>query len=340
MTMPGRFANQKFLRRAVKEKCRYALMEMTSEGAVQNRHKYIEIDAMIFTNLSKEHIEAHGSFENYREAKLKLFKAFSDSEKENKVSIINADDKNAKYFAVFKADQMWFYGLDKSTDISDKVLKTLSVTDYKFTKYGMEFTLGGLDMKSKLFGKFNLYNILSAVSFARSQGIDWEIIKRAIEKFPGVRGRVEFVEEGQNFKIVVDYAHTPDSLEKLYKTFESQNKICVLGSAGGGRDKWKRSEMGRIASENCSELILTDEDPYDENPQDIARDIAKGIKSPFKYRIVLNRREAIKEALSKAKEGEIVLITGKGTDPYIMGPDGEKVRWDDAEVVRQELKKL
>jgi len=326
MTLPGRFFIQRFLRKAVKNGCQYALLEMSSQGVLQSRHRFIGFDTMIFTNLAPEHVEAHGSFKKYREAKLELFKALRRSRKKRKITIINNDDKNSEFFLRLKADENYVYSLKDC--------------DYKLTKYGIDFIIKNQNFSSKLLGEFNLYNILAAMAFVRSQTVGWDTIKSALAKFRGIPGRVEFIELGQDFKVVVDYAHTPDSLEKLYQVFQMSRKICVLGSAGGGRDRWKRKEMGKIAAAYCDEIILTNEDPYDENPKDIVDDIGDGVGSPMKYKIIINRKEAIQEALSLTKTGDTVLVTGKGTDPYMMGPKGTKIEWDDREVVREELKKL
>lgn len=326
MTMPGRFFMQKFLRKAVKEKCQYAILEMTSEGAVQHRHKFIKLNALIFTNLAPEHIEAHGSFENYREAKLKYFKALEKSKEKRRIIIINEDDQNAGRFLNFDIPEKIKYGL--------KNLKS-----YTLLKDGVEFEIDNIKIKSKLCGEFNLYNILAAISFCKSQNIGVETIKIAVEKFKGIEGRMEEINEGQDFKIIVDYAHTPDSLEKVYEVFQNSKKICVLGSAGGGRDKWKRPEMGKIASKHCDQIILTNEDPYDEDPRAIVEEVKGGISSG-RCEIIMDRGEAIKKALSYAKTGDAVIITGKGAEPWLMGPKGTKIKWDDREVVREELRKI
>jgi UDP-N-acetylmuramoyl-L-alanyl-D-glutamate--2,6-diaminopimelate ligase len=326
MTMPGRFFMQKFLRKAVKEKCQYAILEMTSEGAVQHRHKFIKLNALIFTNLAPEHIESHGSFENYREAKLKYFKALEKSKEKRRIIIINEDDQSASRFLNFDIPEKIKYGL--------KNLKS-----YTLLKDGVEFEIDNIKIKSKLCGEFNLYNILAAISFCKSQNIGVETIKIAVEKFKGIEGRMEEINEGQDFKIIVDYAHTPDSLEKVYEVFQNSKKICVLGSAGGGRDKWKRPEMGKIASKHCDQIILTNEDPYDEDPRAIVEEVKGGISSG-RCEIIMDRREAIKKALSYAKTGDAVIVTGKGAEPWLMGPKGTKIKWDDREVVREELRKI
>ncbi len=336
MTMPGRLFIQEFLRNAVNKKCDYMIIEMTSQGSSQFRHKFIELNGMIFTNLSPEHIESHGSFGNYKKAKMTFFEELEKSPKRKKVSVVNVDDENAEDFLKFKAGDTWMYG--KRGFYGEK--KEFKISNLKLGENGTGFSVDGVDIKANLLGEFNLYNILAAVSFARFLGIDWLVVKEALSRFSGVPGRVEFVEEGQNFKVVVDYAHTPDSLGKLYKLFESSRKICVLGAAGGGRDKWKRKELGKIAGQNCVEIILTNEDPYDENPMQIMKDIASGIESPFKYKIIPERKDAIREALKIAQKNDVVLITGKGTDPWIMGPEGSKIEWDDKEIVKQELKSV
>ncbi|MEK7115404.1 MAG: UDP-N-acetylmuramoyl-L-alanyl-D-glutamate--2,6-diaminopimelate ligase, partial [Patescibacteria group bacterium] len=299
MTMPGRFFIQKMLRRAVKNKCDFAIVEMTSEGARFFRHKFTYMNALIFTNLSPEHIESHGSFENYLNAKLEIAKALESSPKKNRVIVANADDKSAEKFL----------------NISVPTKKTFSLADGKpFTlgDSGIDFTLSGEKVHSKLSGEFNLYNILAATSFAETQNVDKNIIKRAVEKFSGIRGRMERIEAGQDFTVIVDYAHTPDSLEKVYQVFQNQKKICVLGGTGGGRDVWKRPVMGNIAKRYCDHIILTNEDPYDEDPRKIVDEIRVGI-GETSCEIIMDRREAIREAFKHAKTADAVIITGKGT---------------------------
>lgn len=326
MTMPGRFFVQKFIRRAVKEKCDYIILESTSQGVLQFRHKFILMNALIFTNLSPEHIESHGSYENYVKAKLEIVKQLEKNKKERKILVVNIDDQEAPKFLNNNIKEQYKYSLK---DAEPFVLK----------QSGLEMTFDKTNINSNLSGKFNIYNILAAATFAKTQSISTETIKKAVEKFKGIRGRVEKIEEGQDFTVVVDYAHTADSLEKLYEAFQNSKRICVLGNTGGGRDKWKREVMGAVADKYCSNIILTDEDPYDEDPQKIVEDMTEGIKNS-EYEIIMNRREAIKKALSIAGTGDTVLITGKGTDPYIMGANNSKLPWDDATVVREELKKL
>lgn len=326
MSMPGRFFIQRFLRKAVSNGCQYVIMEMTSQGALLYRHKHINLDALIFTNLSPEHIEAHGSYEKYRDSKVDICKTLESSSKPNTTIIVNGDDKESEHFLACSADNKISFNIK-------------SVEPYEIKKEGLDFTYNNHKVTSPLSGLFNLYNILAAITAAKSCGVSDEIIIKTIKQFDGIPGRVQKIEAGQSFTVIVDYAHTPDSLEKLYQVFQSSKKICVLGGTGGGRDTWKRKEMGRIADMYCSEIILTDEDPYDENPRKIVSEIAESITSK-KPKIIMDRREAMREAFSQANIGDVVLITGKGTDPYIMGPNGSKTIWSDAKVAAEEIKSI
>ncbi|MBI5005089.1 MAG: hypothetical protein HZC03_00545 [Candidatus Lloydbacteria bacterium] len=342
MTFPGRFfiqrflrnavreqcdyaIIQRFLRNAVREQCDYAIVETTSEGARQFRHRFIDFDALLFTNLSTEHIESHGSYEAYRDAKLSIVRAVAASCKPRKIVIANKDDREGgRFLSVPKINESIPFSLADGKP-------------YTLEKDRIVFMFKGERIETKLSGEFNLYNLLAAATFADSQHIGTNIIKRALERFSGVPGRMQKIDAGQDFTVIVDYAHTPDSLEKVYKTYGLSRKICVLGAAGGGRDSWKRPVLGGIANTHCSDIILTDEDPYDDNPEAIIEDIAKGISHPIVKKI-LNRREAIRHAISLAKTGDTIIITGKGTDPFIMRANGSKEPWSDVSVAEEELK--
>lgn len=341
MTMPGRLYLQQFLRRAVDEGCDWAVIEMTSNGAQQFRHKFIALDALIFTNLSPEHIESHGSYENYVRAKLSIGQELEKSSKKNTVLVVNKDSKEADRFLKLTIPQKVAFSIGDAKP-------------YTLREDSSELNIFRERIRTKLAGEFNAYNILAAAMFAKSQGILPSVIKQAVENFEGVPGRLEkvaidpsqFPAEVRSqfpggrieppYTVIVDYAHTADSLEKLYKVFPNSRKICVLGSCGGGRDKWKRPEMGKVAAEHCDSIILTNEDPYDEDPLVIIQDVARGL-GRRKYRIIMDRREAIRAAIAEAKKGNVILITGKGTDPYIMGPNGTKEPWSDYEVAREEM---
>ncbi len=328
MTMPGRFRLQKFLRQAVDAGCQYVVIEVTSEGIKQHRHRFIKFDAAVITNLAPEHIEAHGSFEKYKKAKGRLFQACKN------IHIINADDPNAEFFLQFPAKQKINFAIYRS--------RTAIINNRSRT---------AINLNLRLPGRFNLYNAAAAMAVGLSYGIDLAICRKAVESIESIPGRMEVVIK-EPFRVIVDYAHTPDALRKVYETLrnsKSQNTnsktICVLGSCGGGRDKWKRPELGRIASQYCDAVILTNEDPYDEPPAKILDEIEKGVATQFyrsekSYYKILDRREAIGKALRLAKTRDTVIITGKGSEPWMCVERGKKIPWNDREIVRNEFSKL
>lgn len=327
MSLPGRFFIQRFLRKAVNAGCTHAIIEITSEAARQHRNKWIDLDAFIFTNISPEHIESHGSYEKYRDAKLSIARSVEKSGKPHTSIFINKEDSEAARFL--------------SVNAKEKVAYSIADAEpYQILDSGITFTWKGVKMSSPLTGLFNLYNTIAAMTCAAvALKIDTQTIRAAVEHFSEIKGRVERVNAGQNFTVVVDYAHTIDSLEKLYQAFPNQRKICILGNTGGGRDTWKRPGMAKVADTYCDHIILTNEDPYDEDPQKIVNEMKAAIsKKPCE--IIMDRREAIRKAISLARPGDAVLISGKGTDPYIMGPNGTKTPWSDSRVAREELEKI
>lgn len=279
MTMPGRFFLQKFLRKAVKSGATHAVIEMTSEGAKQYRHKFIYLDALIFTNLTPEHIESHGSYENYIRAKLSIAHELSKSPKKNKFIVVNTDSKEAEKFLAVPHVEKIKYSLADAHTIEEK-------------DSGVSFEWQGEKIKSVFPGTFNVYNMLAAATFShKALGVLPKTISDALSKLVSIRGRMERVsittngnETFPSYPVIVDYAHTEDSLRKVYEALPNHQKICVLGGTGGGRDKWKRPLMGGVAVEYCKEIILTDEDPYDEDPLLIIDDIKRGIDTANKDR--------------------------------------------------------
>ncbi len=334
MTLPGRFFLQKFLRDAVNAGCEYAVVEMTSQAAVQYRHKFVDLNALLFLNISPEHIESHGGYQNYLNAKLTLAKALGNSSKRPRIIIANADDKEHEKFLHINAEEKHTF-TEKDAE------------PYMLDQFGLYLTYKGHNLRSNLQGLFNVYNILAALTYASTQNISPETAQIGLEKLKVIAGRVQkitlspenAISKKQNFTVVVDYAHTVDSLEKVYKVFDDSRKICVIGNTGGGRDTWKRPEMAKVANDNCSHIILTNEDPYDEDPRKIINEMIKGITTT-PYEVILDRRQAINKALRMANKGDTVIITGKGTDPYIMEANGKKTPWSDARVAREELEKV
>lgn len=326
MTMPGRGFLQQFLADALKADCTHVVLEVTSEGARQFRERGIALNALIFTNIAPEHIESHGSFENYKKAKLGIGWSLVRSSKRSRIIVANAEDELGKKFLALPLERTLPYRLSDANP-------------WKTAGEGMSMTFRGVTFAIPFPGEFNVLNALGALTLAKEVGIAPEIAARALAHMRPILGRVERIETGQDFLVVVDYAHTPESLRAVYGAFSGRRKVCVLGNTGGGRDTWKRPEMGKIAEEMCDVVILANEDPYDENPEAIVREMAAGMEKK-KPEIIMDRREAIRRALEHAHQGDVVLITGKGTDPFIMGAKGAKTPWSDAAVAREELARL
>jgi UDP-N-acetylmuramoyl-L-alanyl-D-glutamate--2,6-diaminopimelate ligase len=325
MTLPGRGFIQKFLAEARKKRCTHAVVEITSEAALQYRHLGLFLDALVFTNLQKEHLESHGGVEKYFRAKFTIGESLVASTKRPRMIVANGDDAYGAEFLTLPVEKRIPFSFSDAKDI-------------QVSEENVSFSYGGVNFTIPQPGNFSVMNALAAIKTAEALGVPLETCAEALKKLSRIGGRAERIEMGQNFLAIVDYAHTPDSLRALYQTFEKRRKICVLGNTGGGRDAWKRPPMGKIADEECEKVILTNEDPYDEDPRKIVDAMVRGMsRSP---EIIMDRREAIRAALRAARPGDAVLITGKGTDPFIMGAHGTKVPWSDADVVREELDKL
>ncbi|MDO8536948.1 MAG: UDP-N-acetylmuramyl-tripeptide synthetase [bacterium] len=341
-TMPGRFYIQRFLRSAVAEGCKYALIEVTSQGVSASRHRFIDWNSAILTNLAPEHIEAHGTFKNYREAKLSFLRYVGYGK--GKI-FLNRDDNNFNFFLnglkIFKP-VVYSHSDEETQRILPKIYPARSAGDITPLPF--------------LMSEFNQTNVAAAVALAKEVGIEERAIEEALRHFRGVPGRMEFV-QWRPFAIVIDYAHTVESLEAVYRVLRQEIKnsrqhsdgklICVLGAAGGGRDKWKRPAMGKVAAEYCDKILLTNEDPYDENPMDIIDQIAAGFleASGGKYHLpdfekIFDRGEAIARAISLASPGDVVVMTGKGSEDWIHSQMGIKISWSEKGVVEEVLKSL
>ena len=325
MTMPGRGFIQKFLAEALKSGCTHAIVEITSEAALQYRHLGLHLDSLVFTNLQREHIESHGGIEKYFRAKLAIGRSLVSSPKRPRYIIANSDDARGAEFLALPVEKSIPFSVTDAFDV-------------RMSEDGVSFLYNGTLFSLSHPGSFSILNALAAIKTAEAFGIPLEVCSKALRELTRISGRVERIQAGQDFLVVVDYAHTPDSLQALYDAFPNRRKICVLGNTGGGRDTWKRPEMGRIADEACDKVILTNEDPYDEDPKAIVDAMARGMKRIPE--IIMDRRSAIRAALRAARSGNAVLVSGKGTDPFIMGPHGTKIPWSDADVVREELGRL
>jgi UDP-N-acetylmuramoyl-L-alanyl-D-glutamate--2,6-diaminopimelate ligase len=351
MTMLGRFFTQKMLRKMVRNKCDIVIVETTSEGVVQYRHRFINYDVMLFTGLYPEHIDSHGSFENYKNAKLQLFEHVGKCDKkkfvgakEKKSIIINYDDEHARDFLACSVDYKLIF--TKRQNLSgDKEVEKVVYTYEGVNKKGVRFKFDNEDVQLQILGEFNAMNATAAGCIAKVIGVDNYIIKKGLEKISQLPGRIERIDEGQDFEVIVDYAFEPVAVTKLYETvsvLEHRKIIHVLGSTGGGRDISRRKELGKIAGQKADFVIVTNEDPYDDDPMEIIEGVASGAikKSKEKNKnlfLIQDRKKAIKKAIELAEARDIVLITGKGSEQAIAGKDGILIPWDDRVVVRSIL---
>lgn len=335
MTMPGRFTIQKIMSEMVRAGCRYCVIETTSEGIKQYRHSGIAYDTAVFTNLSPEHLESHGgSFKNYKRTKGKLFASV-------KTIIANADDAHAEFFLSFPAVQKISFGVLKNAEVRAENIRE--------TVQGVEFSVGGKLFRTSMLGRFNVYNALPAIIISHRAGVDDAAIAQGLSGLQVIPGRMEIIDEGQKFLVIVDYAHEMVSMSAALGTartiaMNGARVIVLLGAEGGGRDKAKRSQMGEIAAKMADYVVVSNVDPYDDEPKQILEDIALAAERSGKKRgenlfFIEDRRGGIKKALSLAREGDVVLITGKGAEQsMIIG--GVSIPWDDRNVVREELRKV
>ncbi|MFA6537636.1 MAG: UDP-N-acetylmuramoyl-L-alanyl-D-glutamate--2,6-diaminopimelate ligase [Patescibacteria group bacterium] len=349
MTMLGRFQLQKMLKEMVSAGCRYAIIETSSQGVEQFRHLGINYDYLIFTNLTPEHIEAHGGFENYQKAKGKLFSHLTKKKTKNifghkilKTILVNIDDQYSDYFLNFPAQHK--IGFTCENKIKND-LEIFGAQNVSLNKSGTSFDYKNEKINLKLLGAFNVYNVLPTLIIAEKENLNFERVKQNLEKILVIPGRMELIDEGQDFAVLVDYAPEPFSLTKLYeslKLFPKNKIIHVLGSCGGGRDVARRPIMGELAGKNADFVIITNEDPYDDDPLEIINDIFVGAvkagkildENVFK---ILDRREGIKKAILLAKSGDLVLITGKGAEQKMAVANEKYLPWDDRVVVREQL---
>ena len=358
MTMLGRMQLQRLLRRMVRAQCAYAVVETSSEGIKQYRHVGVRYDVAVFTNLTPEHLESHGGFEKYKNAKGELFAKLSRDpvkmirgQSITKVSVVNGDSPHAQFFLGFSAEKKYGFFTERragdEAHTSLQHLTTVKAQNVVLTAYGSTFTVSGVPFTLRVPGLFNIENALAAVSVGLSQGVTLATMADALATLAGVPGRLEFVNVGQSFTAIVDYAPEPESFRRLYEVVALLPKtrvIHVLGSTGGGRDKDRRPILGRLAAENADIVIVTNEDPYDDDPMTIINDVARGARDGGKKDdenlfMILDRGEAIKKAVALASAGDLVLVTGKGAEQAMCVAGGKKIPWDDRAKLREAIAK-
>lgn len=310
----------------------FVILEATSQALDQHRLFGIPCEIAIFTNLTQDHLDYHKTMNKYAAAKAKLW------DLKPKISVLNLDDEWFDYFRKKATGEVLTYGLYKAD---------VTVSGYKSTKTGAQFTLGLKDGKSvislHLAGKYNAYNAAAAATAAQALNIKGEQIEQGIEALKSLSGRLEEVENKKPYKILVDYAHTPDGLEKALIAVRelTSNNLWLVFGACGDRDRIKRPIMGKIAAQLADKLVVTDEESYSEDPARIRSAIIEGIKRTKKGESKLieigDRKKAIKYALENAKKGDTILITGLGHEQYRI-ENGKRIRWNDAEVTKKLLK--
>lgn len=324
---------QKFFRNAKKADVEFALIEATSHALDQYKFEGVPIEMAIMTNLTQDHLDYHKTMENYAAAKAKLF------EMNPNLVVLNADDEWFDYFNNFATEsQKITYGEGESADVK--------IENFKLYKKGSEAKLRidnnvELEIATNLPGEFNIYNMTAAAAGAYLLGISLKDIQEGIANLEGVSGRFEYATPGLPFDTIVDYAHTPDALEKLLKSAKeiSKNRTILVFGACGDRDREKRPIMGKIAQDLADRIIITDEENYTEDATQIREEIISGIskkndKLPANIQEIPDRKEAIRKALQIAGKGDIVLITGLGHEVYRV-IDGEKTPWNDTQIVRE-----
>ncbi len=342
LTTPSPFFLQKFLREAVKKSCDYAVLEVSSHALIQHRLYGIDFSKIVITNLMPDHLDYHKDAAEYRDIHLKMIGSKTEA------AIMNGEDKEISNVKFQMSNQTQIpnvkilsFGLNSDNDLRgyDIQLNSNCVgfkAEYKNNYLG--------DFILNIPGKFNVYNSLAAISLGLSEDIEPDKIKKALICVRGVPGRLENIKvsDKQDFEVIVDYAHSPDSLKNVYeavKPYVKNRLIAVLGGTGD-RDKTYRSRGGALADQFADVVIITNEDPYSEDPEDIMDQALSGVKNKILeenlFRI-LDRKEAIAKAVDLAQKGDTVLITGKGSEQFMIW--GEKrIPWDDREAAREALR--
>lgn len=340
-TTIGPFQLQKKIREMANARCEVLVVEVTSHAILQSRLWGIAADTVVFTNLSQDHLDYHGTMEEYRNAKGKLFEQLNSSVRKpgiSKISVVNQDDAEHEYFNGFPCDQLFEFGIVKGS-YSARNLQP----DAEGTMFLLRIPNGEIELRLPIPGKMNVYNALAAATVATAHKINLQTIKTALESMPPLPGRLEVIEEGQPFTVVVDFAHTEESLRQVLEMFRAltRGKLVVVFGATGERDTGKRPKMGAVVHGYADQIILSNDDPYGEDPLEIARMVREGIprKEGQNFWQVLDRKEAIRLALSMAQNKEdTVIIAGKGAEAYqLIGR--QRIPHDDRQVVREFLAK-
>ncbi|HVO86761.1 MAG TPA: UDP-N-acetylmuramoyl-L-alanyl-D-glutamate--2,6-diaminopimelate ligase [Candidatus Binatia bacterium] len=314
----------------------WLVMETTSHALAQHRDAGIPYSVAVLTNITHEHLDYHGTFERYVAAKRMLFTRTNQNKKGLQTGVVNADDGSAGQFVTSMKNSLT-YGIDHGNLRAKNINLTAKGVSYKATVGDDSYQI-----KCHLPGKFNVYNSLAAIGVGRVLGLDKKAVEQGIAALPGVPGRMTAVDAGQNFNVLVDFAHSPDALENVLRACRelTKGKLILVFGATGDRDKLKRPVMGEVAAKNADLIFLTDDETYTENPKTIIDAVNKGIeraKGKAKTTVIDSRLEAIRAAFSKAKDGDTVLLTGMGhLTTRNMG--GKEEPWNEIEIAKKLLK--
>ncbi|MEK7631545.1 MAG: UDP-N-acetylmuramyl-tripeptide synthetase [Patescibacteria group bacterium] len=346
MTMPGNGAIQAFMRNAVRAGCTAVIIEVSSEGLAQGRHLGIAFDVAVFLNLTPEHIESHGSFRKYREAKEQLFASLYRSWRKTlqgkrvpTAIVANVDDPYAFSFLRHAADKHIGFSQTPNEVKAADGLQLLRATDVTSTATQSTFAIGDTRYVVPLLGAFNVQNALATIAVLDGLGYDRVKTIAALATFAGISGRMEEVQLGAPYRVFVDYAHEPASLQAAYaavQLLQPKRLLTLLGAQGGGRDIAKRGVMGTLAAEHADLVIVTNEDPYDEEPEKIIADVAIAAEAVGKARVycITERAEAIARLLQLAQPGDVLLLTGKGGEQVMAVAQGRLLPWDDRAIIK------
>ncbi|NPV79852.1 MAG: UDP-N-acetylmuramoyl-L-alanyl-D-glutamate--2,6-diaminopimelate ligase [Firmicutes bacterium] len=340
-TTPESSDLQALLRRMLDLGISHAVMEVSSHSIVLERIRGLDFDIGVFTNITQDHLDFHGTFENYLDAKARFFQDLGTQEGSKsgkKYAIVNVDDPNSDTIMKRATVPVVTYGLERSADVVAE--------DVRLSMHGLSYKAktaqGQVQIDMKLAGRFNVYNSLAAVASGVTLGIPLADIEKGLHGAAGVPGRFETVDNGQDFTVIVDYAHTPDGLENILRSARefTRGKVIVVFGCGGDRDRGKRPIMGAIASRLADHIVITSDNPRSENPEAIAKEIEIGVvsagKSPEDYEIILDRKEAIRRAIGLAAARDTVIIAGKGHETYQIFRD-RTIDFDDRLVAREIL---
>jgi UDP-N-acetylmuramoyl-L-alanyl-D-glutamate--2,6-diaminopimelate ligase len=314
-TTPDALTLQESFHAMVEHKVDTVVMEVSSHALHMGRVYGCDFDVAVFTNLTQDHLDYHKTMEEYQFAKSLLFSSLGNSYNlsKPKYAVLNADDPSSECFKRATAAQVITYGIREKSDIMAKNV----VISSKGTSFDLVYENTVLPIKLKLVGEFSVYNVLAAIAASYVSNVPMDTIIPVIEEMAGVPGRFEVIEGGQDFTVIVDYAHTPDSLENVLKTTKqlSKNNIYCIVGCGGDRDRSKRPLMASVAVNYASKVIFTSDNPRSEDPRQIFSDMESGVLNKG-YEIVEDRRAAIYKAVENAQSGDVVLIAGKGHETY------------------------